>query len=86
LKTPDLSVWKKVVDFVVEPRRGFATPYAFSEEDFVRYATRVEGVLLERYRILAAGFDEPNWLSNDLRLRLIAWSEARINLLPRRGK
>ncbi len=85
LKTPDLSVWRKVVDFVVEPRRAFATPYAFSDEDFVQHATRVEGILLERYRILAAGFGEPNWLSDDLRLRLVAWSKTRINLLPRRG-
>jgi len=85
LKTPDLSIWTKVVDFVVEPRRAFATPYAFSDEDFIRYATRVEGLLLERYRILAAGFNEPNWLSDGLRLRLIDWSRTRIDLLPRRG-
>ena len=85
LKTPDLSIWRKLIDFVVEPRKAFATPYAFSEEDFVRYANRVEGVLLERFRILSAGFNEANWVSHDLRLRLVAWSESRINLLPRRG-
>jgi hypothetical protein len=85
LKMPDLATWKKIVDFVVEPRKGFATPYAFADDDFVRYASRVEGMLLERYRILAAGCNSPNWLSDALHNRLVAWSQTRISLLPRRA-
>ena len=82
LKTPDVGLWCKLVDFAVSPRRAFATPFAFHDDDFVRYCRAVEGMFLDRFRILAPARERDTWLSQAITRRLIRWTRPRIRQLP----
>lgn len=75
LKTPDLSIWRRFITFSVQelPRKGFTLPYAFSESEFLRTATRTEGLLMDRYRLIAMPNSSPDWTSNTLRDSIISW-------------
>jgi hypothetical protein len=84
MKTPDLDLWTKIVDFGARPRRAFATPFAFVDSEFIRNCGKVDGMLLDRYRLLAAATHKENWLSTALKRRIIAWAKPRIAALPRR--
>lgn len=84
LHTPSLKIWTDMVKFIAKPKRAFATPFAFLDDDFVRNCQLVGGMLLDRYRLLSAVNHKKNWLSNELKKRLIAWSAPRISKLPRR--
>ena len=86
LHTPELSVWSKIVQFVVLPGKAFATPFALLGSDFIRKCALVKGPLLDRYRLLTAARVDRDWVSAVLRERLIAWSEQRIVALPRRSE
>lgn len=84
LKTPDLSIWRRFITFSVQelPRKGFTLPYAFSDSDFLRTANRTEGLLLDRYRLLAMPNKSPDWTSSELRDDLIKWCEPLVSMLP----
>jgi hypothetical protein len=84
MKTPDMELWTKLVDFAARPRRAFATPFAFVDSDFIRNCGKVDGMLLDRYRLLAAGTHKENWIPAALKKRIIAWAKPRIATLPRR--
>lgn len=83
LKTPDLRMWGKMVDFTVSPMKGFSMPWAMVEGDFIHNAMLVDGLLLDRHRLLAAGFADRGWLSDELKANLNDWTSARIATLPR---
>jgi len=82
LHTPDLKIWKRVVRFVAEPRKAFAMPFAVDNEEFVRRCNVVDGPFIDRYRLLAAGRDDPDWVPADLRERIVRWLEPRLAQLP----
>jgi hypothetical protein len=82
LRTPDLKTWGKLVDFAVRPKRGFATPFAFMEDDFRHYCLAVDGLLLDRYRLLAPSTASTGWLSRSTSVRICAWLRPRIRELP----
>jgi hypothetical protein len=85
LHTPQLEIWSKIIQFVATPRKAFAIPFALVDGDFVRKCALVGGLLIDRYRLLAATCVDDNWLSGPLRARLIAWLSPRIDALPLRG-
>jgi hypothetical protein len=84
LKTPDLSIWRRFITFSVQelPRKGFTLPYAFSEGEFLRTANRTEGLLLDRYRLIAMPDSSPDWTSTQLRDNLIKWCKPLVASLP----
>ncbi len=82
LQTPDLKVWGRIVEFTSNPRRAFATPRSFSEHDFSMHANTVDGLFLDRYRLLAASLHNPRWMSNDLKQRIVRWLRPRVKALP----
>lgn len=82
LQTPDLKVWGKIVDFAANPRRAFATPRSFSSHDFLMYANSVDGLFLDRYRLLAASLHNPRWMSEQLKNRIVRWLRPRVKALP----
>ena len=84
MKTPDMELWTKLVDFAARPRRAFATPFAFVDSDFIRNCGKVDGMLLDRYRLLAAAIHKVNWIPPALKKRIITWAKPRIAALPRR--
>ena len=78
LHTPDLNVWGKIVDFAARPKKAFAMPYALSEEDFRHATNRVNGVFLDRHRLLEPGRQARDWTSQELARDLTAWTEPRL--------
>lgn len=82
LKTPDIDVWTKLITFSSNPQRAFAMPFALHDADFFTACNRVDGMLLDRYRLLSAGKEGVDWISPELKARLIAWLTPRINMLP----
>ncbi len=84
LGTPDLNVWTTIVTFASKPKRGFSMPFTLSNDrDFARSCLRVDGMLLDRNRLLAAGRIDPDWVSTRLTNLLIDWLGPRVNALPR---
>lgn len=83
LHTPRLEIWKRLIEFTAEPKKAFATPFALLDAAFFQSCNLVNGMLIDRYRILAAGGRKKNWVSPALRERLVAWSKCRIARLPR---
>lgn len=77
LKTPDLDIWTKIIIFASTPKRAFATPFCFLRDDFKKIVGRVDGILLDRYRLVAAR-DERQWVSESLKGELRAWISARV--------
>ena len=84
-KVNQLSVkrWLKFIDFASYPQRAFAIPFALSDEDFSSYYDEAEGLLLDRYRLLAAARYRQNWVSSSLKDRIIEWATPKVNQLPR---
>lgn len=84
LKTPDLEIWTKIVVFASRPKKAFSMPFALSNStEFKRNCARVDGLLLDRCRLLSAGRTNPNWVSTNLKAEIVAWLEPRIAQLPR---
>jgi hypothetical protein len=82
LHTPNLDIWTKIVQFAASPKKAFATPFAFLEEDFIRNSTLVNGMLLDRYRLLSVADTEDEWVPEPLRRRIVAWAGPRVRTLP----
>jgi hypothetical protein len=83
LHTPNLQIWTKIIQFAAEPKKAFAMPYALSDEEFRKKSNLVDGLLLDRYRLLLPCSNHPDWLSPALKERLVTWLKPRIALLPR---
>jgi hypothetical protein len=84
LETPNLKVWRRLVEFRAMgfPTKAFSTPFAFLDDEFTRTCNRVDGLLMDRYRLLAAGFDKQDWLSVGLSKRIAKWAKPRAAKLP----
>jgi hypothetical protein len=83
LHTPNLKIWKRIVEFTAEPRKGFAMPFSLTDEEFTRVCNLVDGLLLDRYRLLAPGRTTGDWMPPPLKANLINWVEPRIATLPK---
>lgn len=84
LHTPNLDVWTKLVVFAARPRKAFSTPFAFLDKAFISHCGVVNGMLLDRYRLLAPGRENLAWESRGLRDRIISWAAPRVKTLPTR--
>lgn len=82
--TPDLNIWGKVISFTSAPARGFVVPYAFADEiNFRKLATPVNGVFLDRYRLLGAFNHNQAEVSEDLNNQLLAWITPQLDVIPK---
>jgi len=83
--TPDLNIWSKVINFSGRPLKGFAIPYAFTDaQEFRREAVPVNGVFLDRYRLLNPNRGRSEvWIDARLNEDLAAWVSPRLDALPR---
>lgn len=82
LKTPDLDLWEKVIDFGSKPQKAFSMPFALLEKKFLKKCILVKGVLLDRYRILSPYSVSPVWISPDLNQKIVEWMLPRVKKLP----
>ena len=76
--TPDLRLWEKLIDFANGPVRGFALPYVLGDDELRRTASRVNGMVLDRLRLVAICEEGGDWLTPELREELVAWMDGRI--------
>ena len=83
LNEPDLKVWKKMILFVATPKKAFAIPFALLDEEFREKCNRVDGMLLDRYRLLAAANYNGTWISDSLGQEIIDWVTPRLDTLRR---
>jgi hypothetical protein len=82
--TPDMNIWSKVVSFNSHPVKGFAMPFAFSDGlELRKAATPVNGLFMERNRLLGVFKANPANLSSDLNNSLIEWTSAQVKSIPR---
>lgn len=86
LFTPKLGRWKKIIDFYSHPIRGMAIPFCINDDDFMSSSLDVEGLFLDRCRILNAAASNPEWLSDELGGRLADWCRPRINQIVSRSR
>lgn len=81
--TPDLNLWKSVVNFTSRPVKGFAMPYAFeSQAEFRKQALLVDGLFLDRTRLLRPLEARPDTVPRELGEKMKNWVDARLVTLP----
>ena len=64
---PNIDWWQQLIKFVVRPKKAFAIPFALSDDDFRRQCVRVQGLFLDRYRLLTAARYHEKWVSSSLK-------------------
>lgn len=84
VESPNLGLWTKLIDFRSPPAKAMVTAFALAEPEFTWNCPRVTGLLLDRYRLLAGGRREDEWLSKEVRDRIVAWLEPRVDWLMSR--
>ena len=80
---PNIDVWQELIQFVVRPQKGFTIPFALSDNDFKNQCFLIQGLFLDRYRLLAAARCRKQWESPILTNRIVKWATPRVNQLPR---
>lgn len=81
LQTPDLKIWGEVLNPPVLPSRGFTVPFCLDTQEFECSCTKVGGILLDRPRILGASKIRSTWLDDNLKQKLSAWCNPRVEWL-----
>lgn len=79
---PEVRIWTKIISFAVDPQKAFSMPFSLDPDEFRYHANVVNGLLLDRDRLLSPGREARDWVTGDLRDRLRAWVQARIDTLP----
>jgi hypothetical protein len=85
-KTPDMAIWRKAIIFATDPKKAFAIPFALSDKDFRTSCAAVEGLLLDRCRLLYPGHSQSAWVSKGLTMKLVKWIRPRIKRLLKEYK
>ena len=86
LHTPELKVWTKIIEFMAKPRKALAIPFTLIDKEFKAQCNRVDGMLLDRYRILAASNYNTEWVPDSLKEEIIKWIDPRLNKLRHYGE
>ena len=76
--TPDLRFWEKLINFSNSPIRGFAIPYVLSPKHFRRISNSINGMLLDRLRLLGLPDGVNDWINPELESDLRAWLTPRL--------
>ena len=69
------------IEFVNSPQRAFAIPFALSKDDFRKYCVLIQGLFLDRCRLLAAARYCEQWESSALKDRILKWAQPRVQRL-----
>lgn len=80
--TPDLKIWRNIISFASKPVKAFAIPFALDDKEFRQSCILVDGLFLNRYRLLSPYNIDRNWPSQELIDSITAWLTPRANSLP----
>ena len=80
---PSVNFWRQLIKFVIPPQKAFAIPFAPNDTVFIKWCAKVEGLFLDRYRLLAPAKCDAQWESSSLKNRIIQWATPKIDRLPR---
>jgi hypothetical protein len=81
--TPDIETWKRIIAFNLTPVRGMAIPFAFADHnEFRKLAASVNGVFLERSRLIGAFSRSSCGVSQSLTKKLVTWTKRQIRSMP----
>ncbi len=83
LHEPDLNVWTKIILFAAMPRKALAIPFALLDAEFKQRCNRVNGMLFDRYRLLAAVNHNRKWVPDFLETEIVDWITPRLQTLQR---
>jgi hypothetical protein len=79
---PNINEWKTFIDFAALPKKALAIPFALRDDEFWWACRNIDGMLLDRVRLLSAGRRKPNWISTTVRREVVAWMAPRVQTLP----
>jgi|ERR1035441_906042 hypothetical protein len=79
---PEINLWRTMIEFAAIPKRALAIPYAISDDEFWISCRRMDGMLLDRLRLLSGGRRSARWLTQDVNRRVVAWMRPRVKDLP----
>ena len=85
LRTPDMRIWTKIVEFTCIPGKAYSMPFSLTDSEFIRICNIVNGFLLDRCRLMVAGSKKGNFVSANLESRLKSWLAPRVRTLPQLG-
>ena len=80
---PSVNFWRHLIKFVIPPQKAFAIPFAPNDTVFIKWCAKVEGLFLDRYRLLAPARCGEQWESSSLQDRIIKWATPKVDRLPR---
>jgi hypothetical protein len=78
LTEPNLELWSQLVRSPSHFMQAFAFPHVIGDDVFRQRCVCVRGLVLDRYRILSAGVDDPDWVPEDVRRRVVRWAYPRV--------
>lgn len=81
INEPNINRWKWLIEFVNSPQRAFAIPFALSDDDFRECCVLIQGLFLDRCRLLAAARYCEQWESSALKDRILKWAQPRVQRL-----
>ena len=79
---PEIDLWRTMIDFAARPKKALAIPYAISEDEHWISCRRMNGMLLDRLRLLSGGHRQAEWISAEISSRIVAWMKPRVSGLP----
>ncbi len=82
---PNLRRWGELIVFVSQPQRGFAVPFSLSETELKETSMIVDGLVLDRGRLLSHKEEGESWIDERLRGALTAWLAERVDKLTTDG-
>lgn len=78
---PDIKIWGKLIDFTYAPQKAFASPLSLQDGKSKYNFLKIDGVMLDRYRILSGYKTGKPWTSPTLQKDLVAWLKPRVKKL-----
>ena len=84
INEPNLADWRKIIDFAAVPNKAFSLPFALDDRELRLQSNRGQGLLLDRYRLLANGLPESDWVPGELQNEIVDWLEPRIDWIMSR--
>jgi hypothetical protein len=79
---PNINEWRTFIDFAVLPKKALAIPFALHDDEFWWSCRHMDGMLIDRMRLLSGGRRKPDWIASDTKRRVIGWMAPRVRVLP----